>query len=38
MLFKKLKAPRDNVSTLTGVGGEADDSKSMKRGDEYAER
>jgi hypothetical protein len=38
MLFKKPKALRNNVSTLTRVGGEADDSKSVKRGDEYAER
>jgi hypothetical protein len=38
MLFKKPKGPRNNVSTLTRVGGEAEDSKSVKRGDEYAER
>jgi hypothetical protein len=38
MLFKKPKAPRDNVSTLTRVGGEADDSKSAERGDDDAER
>jgi len=37
-LFKKPKVPRSNVSTLTYVGGDADDSKSVKRGDEYAER
>jgi len=38
MLFKKSKTPRGNVSTLTVVGGEADDSKSVERGDEYAKR
>jgi hypothetical protein len=38
MLFKKPKTPRDHVSMLTGVGGEADNSKSLERGDEYAKR
>jgi hypothetical protein len=33
MLFKKPKTPRNNVNTLTRVGGEADDSKSVKGGD-----
>lgn len=37
-LFKKPKAPKNNVSILTHVGVEADDSKSVKRGDEYAKR
>jgi hypothetical protein len=38
MLFRRFKAPRDHVGTLTRIGGEADDSISVKRGDEYAER
>jgi hypothetical protein len=37
-LFKKSKAPRNDISTLTRVGVEADDSKNLKRGGEYAER
>jgi hypothetical protein len=37
-LFKKPKVPKSNISALTRVGVEADDSKSVKRGDEYAER
>jgi hypothetical protein len=32
MLFKKSKAPRDQISTLTGVSGEADDSKRVEGG------
>jgi hypothetical protein len=38
MLFKKSKGPRDQISTLTRVSGEADDSIRVKRGDEYAEK
>jgi hypothetical protein len=37
-LFKKPKVPKSNISALTRVGVEADDSKNLKRGDEYAER
>jgi hypothetical protein len=37
-LFKKPKVPRSNSSALTRVGVEADDSKNLKKGDEYAER
>jgi hypothetical protein len=37
-LFKKPKIPKSNISALTRVGAEADDSKTLKRGDEYAER
>ena len=37
-LFKKPKVPKSNISALTRVGAEADDSKNLKRGDEYAER
>jgi hypothetical protein len=37
-LFKKPKVPKSNISALTRVGVEADDSKILKRGDEYAER
>ena len=37
-LFKKPKVPKSNISALTRVGIEADDSKNLKRGDEYAER
>lgn len=37
-MFKKPKHPKSNISALTHVGVEADDSKSVKRGDEYAER
>jgi hypothetical protein len=37
-LFKKPKVPKSKISALTRVGVEADDSKNLKRGDEYAER
>jgi hypothetical protein len=37
-LFKKPKVSRSNISVLTRVGAEADDSKNLKRGDKYAER
>jgi hypothetical protein len=37
-LFKKPKVPKSNISALTRVGVEADDSKNLKGGDEYAER
>jgi hypothetical protein len=37
-LFKKPKVPKSNIGALTRVGVEADDSKNLKRGDEYAER
>jgi Family of unknown function (DUF5320) len=37
-LFKKSKVPKSNMSALSRVGVEADDSKNLKRGDEYAER
>jgi hypothetical protein len=38
-LFKKPKVPKSNISSaLTRVGVEADGSKILKRGDEYAER
>ena len=37
-LFKKPKVPKSNISASTRVGVEADDSKNLKRGDEYAER
>ena len=30
-LFKKPKVPKSNISTLTRVGVEADDSKNLKR-------
>ena len=33
-LFKKPKVPKSNISALTRVGVEADDSKNLKRGDE----
>jgi hypothetical protein len=32
-LFKKPKVPKSNISALTRIGVEADDSKSVKRGD-----
>jgi hypothetical protein len=37
-LFKKPKVPRSNISALTRVGVETDNSKTLERGDEYAER
>jgi hypothetical protein len=37
-LFRKSKVPKNNISALTRVDVEADDSKSVKRGDEYAKR
>jgi hypothetical protein len=37
-MFKKPKVPKSNISALTRVGVEADDSKNSKRGDEYAKR
>jgi len=37
-LFKKPKVSESNISALTRVGVEADDSKNLKRGGEYAER
>jgi len=37
-LFKKPEVPKSNISALTRVGVEEDDSKNLKRGDEYAER
>ena len=37
-MFKKPKVPNSNISALTRVGVEADDSKYSKRGDDYAER
>jgi hypothetical protein len=38
MLFKRYRTPGNDVTALTRVGGEADNSNSVKRGDEYAER
>jgi hypothetical protein len=32
-IFKKSKYPKSNMSALTRVGVEADDSKNVKRGD-----
>jgi hypothetical protein len=37
-LFKKPKVPKSNISALTRVGVETDNSKTLERGDEYAER
>jgi hypothetical protein len=37
-LFKKPKVPKSNISALTRVGAEADDSKNLERGDPYAKR
>jgi len=37
-LFKKPKVPKSNISALTRVGVETDDSINLKRGDEHAER
>jgi hypothetical protein len=38
MLFKKLKAPSNNIRTLTHVDVETDHSKYLKGGDDHAER